>query len=115
MRFSTAILRTLFSLVLLLSFLTGSAVAAFASEASAKAKGVVEKGTSEKQAVVKPSVSPEAMVSAVSIKFHQVCCDFIRQFVLLSDTAPVTDARDPVFRHTYFAKVFSHLIVANAP
>jgi len=115
MRFSTAILRTLFSLVLLLSFLTGSAVAAFASEASAKAKGSVEKGTSEQQTVVKPGVSPEAVVSAVSIKFHQVFCDFIRQFVLLSDTVRVTDARDPVFRHTYFAKVFSHLIVANAP
>jgi hypothetical protein len=115
MRFSTATLRILFSLVLLLSFLTGSAVAAFGAEASVKAKGAVEKGTSERQAVVKPSVSPEAMVSAVSIKFHQVFCAFIRQFVLLTDTDRVTDARDPVFRHTYFAKVFSHLIVANAP
>jgi hypothetical protein len=115
MRFSTAILRTIFSLVLLLSFLTGSAVAAFASEASAKAKGAVQKGTSEQPTVVKPSVSPEAMVSAVSIKFHQVFCDFIRQFVLLTDAVRVTDGRDPVFRHTYFAKVFSHLIVANAP
>ncbi|HEX8530783.1 MAG TPA: hypothetical protein VF646_12215 [Cytophagales bacterium] len=108
-------MRTLFSLVLLLSFLTGSAVAAFASEASAQAKGAVQKGTSEQQAVVKPSVSPEAMVSAVSIKFHQVCCDFFRQFVLLTDPVRVTEARDPVFRHTYFAKVFSHLIVAKAP
>jgi hypothetical protein len=115
MRFSTATLRTLFSLVLLLSFLTGSAVAAFASEASAQAKGAVQKGTSEQQAVVKPSVSPEAMVSVVSIKFHQVCCDFFRQFVLLTDPVRVTESRDPVFRHTYFAKVFSHLIVAKAP
>jgi hypothetical protein len=55
------------------------------------------------------------MVSAVSIKFHQVFCAFIRQFVLLTDTVRATDSGYPVFRHTYFAKVFSHLIVANAP
>lgn len=115
MRFSTAILRTLFSLVLLLSFLTGSAAAAFGAGAPAKAKGAVQKGTSEGQAVVKPGVSPEAMVSTVSIKFHQVFCDFIRQFVLVTDAVRVTDPGHPIFRHTYFAKVFSHLIVANAP
>jgi hypothetical protein len=115
MRFSTVILRNIFSLVLLLSFLTGSAAAAFGADAPAKAKGAVQKGTSEQQAVVKPSVSPEAMVSAVSIKFHQVFCAFIRQFVLLTDTVRATDSGYPVFRHTYFAKVFSHLIVANAP
>jgi hypothetical protein len=114
MRFSTSILRTLFSLVLLVSFLTGSAAAAFAPDASAKPKGAVEKGTPERT-VVKPSVSPEAMVSAVSIKFHQVICHFIRQFVLRTDTVRVTDPGYPVFRHTYFSKVFSHLIVANAP
>lgn len=113
MRFSTLILRNIFSLVLLLSFLLGSA-AAFAPDASAKPKGAVEKGTSE-GTVVKPSVSPEAMVSAVSIKFHQIICDFIRQFVLRTDTVRVTDSGHPVFRHTYFSKVFSHLIVANAP
>ena len=115
MRFSTLILRNIFSLVLLLSFLTGSAVAAFAPDAPAKAKGAVQKGTSGQQAVVKPSVSPEAMVSAVSIKFNQVFCAFIRQFVLLTDTDRVTDSGHPILRHTYFAKVFSHLIVANAP
>jgi hypothetical protein len=115
MRFSTVILRTFFSLVLLLSFLTGSAAAAFAIDASARAKGAVEKGTSEQQSVVKPSVSPEAMVSAISIKFHQVFCVFIRQFVLLTDTVRVTDSGHPILRHTYFAKVFSHLIVTNAP
>jgi hypothetical protein len=115
MRFSTLILRNIFSLVLLLSFLTGSAAAAFAPDAPVKAKGAFQKGTSEQQAVVKPSVSPEAMVSAVSIKFHQGFCAFIRQFVLVTDTVLVTDFGHPVFRHTYFAKVFSHLIVANAP
>ena len=115
MRFSTATLRTLFSLVLLLSFLIGLAAATYAPTGSGKSKGAVEKGTSERQAVVKPSVSPEAMVSAVSIKFHQVFCDFIRQFVLLTDTDRVADSSHPVFRHTYFAKVFSHLIVAKAP
>ncbi len=115
MRFSTAILRTLFSLVLLLSFLTGSAAAAFGADAPAEAKGAVQKGTSGQQAVVKPSVSPEAVVSAVSIKFHQVFCAFLRQFVLVTDTVRVTDSGHPVFRHTYFAKVFSHLIVAKAP
>jgi hypothetical protein len=55
------------------------------------------------------------MVSAISIKFHQVFCVFIRQFVLLTDTVRVTDSGHPILRHTYFAKVFSHLIVANAP
>jgi len=114
MRFPMHILRTFLSLVLLLSFLFGSVAGAFASDASAASEAATKKQSQEEQAV-KPSVSPEATVSAVSIKFCQVFADFIRQYVLLLDTVRVTDFGYPVFRDAYFAKIFSHVIVANAP
>lgn len=115
MHLSTPILRTLFSLVLLLSFLLGSAASTFAADDSAASKAAVEKSGKSDQAVVKPGLSPEATVSAVSIKFHQIFCDFIRQYVLRVDLVRVTESGYPVFRDTYFAKIFSHLIVTNAP
>ncbi len=105
----------LFSLVLLLSFLLGSAAGAVAAVDAAGAKAAVEKSDQPDQTTVKPSLSPEATVSAVSIKFHQIFCAFMRQYVLLVDTVRVTESGYPVFRDTYFAKIFSHLIATNAP
>ncbi len=118
---STKILRSIFSLALLVLFLLGTTAGNFVTGSASSTKGQTaekypaDKQSQEEQAVLKAGVSPEAMVSAVSIKFHQLFSAFIRQYFLQVSTVTSTDFGYPVFRDSFFARIFSHLIVTNAP
>ncbi len=115
----TYILRSLFSLLMLITFLLGGLAGNCLTALKAKTSVWEKKsdGSAQKETVVKQSVSSEAVISsAVSIKFLQPFADFfVRQYVLLINTATITDFGYPVFRDTYFANIFSHFIVINAP
>jgi hypothetical protein len=121
MSFSTNILRSFFSLTLLVLFLLGNVAGnllthpAHSPKTSTAEKNPAEKKSKEEQAVIKAGVSPEAMVSTVSIKFNPLFFAFVRQYFLQVSTVTNTDFGYPVFRDSYFARIFSHLIVTNAP
>lgn len=121
MSFSTHILRSFFSLTLLVLFVLGSAVGSLVThpaqspEPATAEKHPARKQSKEEQAVLKAGVSAEAMVSALSIKFTHLFFAFVRQYFLQVSTVTGTDFGYPVFRDSYFARIFSHIIVANAP